>query len=183
MKCPIALLLAAAVVLGGCASGAHKDNMVAGSAATPGQPAAPVSYGKKFTRTVVVETRGGAATGAMDSSNISNQDFKSAIEATITRSELFRQVGQTAGDYQLTVTITQLSKPSFGASFTVDMEAGWALVRTSDKQVVMRKAIKSTHTATMGDSLVGVTRLRLAVEGAAKNNIDQGLKSIAELSL
>lgn len=178
----LAILLAAAVVLGGCATGAHKENMVAGGGGKPGA-ASTVSYGKKFTKTVVVETRGGAATGAMDSSNISNEDLRAALEASITKSELFRSVGKTGGDYQLTVNVIQLSKPSFGASFKVDMEAGWTLTRTSDKQVLLRKSIQSTHTATMSDSLVGVTRLRLAVEGAARNNIEQGLKAVAELPL
>lgn len=47
----------------------------------------------------------------------------------------------------------------------------------------MRKSITSSYTASMGDSLVGVTRLRLAVEGAARNNIKQGLEAIAAMNL
>ena len=170
------MIAVAVVALGGCATGAHKDNMVAQAA-----PATVVT--KKFASSVQVATSGGSATGAMDSSNVSDADLKAAIETSISRSGLFRNVSASGTDYQLAVNIISLSKPSFGASFTVDMEAGWTLVRASDKSVVLRKAIKSTHTATMGDSLVGVTRLRLAVEGAAKNNIDQGLKAISDLPL
>ena len=81
------------------------------------------------------------------------------------------------------MVITQLNKPTFGLSFTVEMEAGWSLTKVSDKSVVMRKAIKSSHTATMSDAAVGVTRLKMAVEGAARNNIAQGLQAIAELNL
>ena len=170
------LLALAVIALGGCATGAHRENMVA--------PATPASAPtKKFASSVQVATNGGAETGAADSSNISNADLKAAIENSITRSALFRSVGASGGDYQLTVNVIQLSKPSFGASFTVDMEAGWTLVRASDKSVLMRKSIKSSHTATMGESLIGVTRLRLAVEGAAKKNIEQGLRSISDLPL
>jgi hypothetical protein len=68
-------------------------------------------------------------------------------------------------------------------NFTVALEAGWSLVRTSDSKVVLRQVIKSSHTATMGDSFAGVKRLQLAVEGAARANIEQGLAAIAALDL
>jgi fructose-specific phosphotransferase system component IIB len=166
-----ALLAAAAVVLAGCASGALKENMAA---------AAPSVAYKKTQNSVRVETRGGSDTGAMDSTNISNADLKSAIEASIAKSGLFRNVAQSNSDYALSVTVTELTKPLFGGSFTVTMEAGWTLTKTSDNKVLLRKAIKSSHTASLGDSLVGVTRLRLAVEGAARSNIEQGLKAVSD---
>jgi hypothetical protein len=120
----------------------------------------------------------------MGSSEISNDDLRAAIEKSVTQSALFKEVVQGKnGDYELSVTVARLSKPTFGASFTVDMEAGWSLVKASDKSVVMRKSITSSYTASMGDSLVGVTRLRLAVEGAARNNIKQGLEAIAAMNL
>lgn len=172
----VAAVAAAAALagLGGCAAPAHKENM----------EAAPIASTRKLPYSVSVQTSGGQETGAMDSSNVSNADLKAAIESSITKSSLFRNVVQGRnGDYELTVTVAQLTKPLFGASFTVTMEAGWSLVRTSDRSVVMRKAIKSSHTAAMGDSLVGVTRLRLAVEGAVRKNIEEGLKAISEQSI
>lgn len=169
------VLSAAALLLGGCAAPAHKENM----------SAAPSAVTNKFPYTVQVDTRGGSDTGAMDSSNISNADLKSAIESSISQSGLFKSVvqGKNGGDYELSVSVTQLDKPVFGAAFTVTMEAGWTLVKASDKSVVMRKAIRSQHTAQMSDSLIGVTRLRLAVEGAARNNITEGMKAISDLKL
>ena len=71
----------------------------------------------------------------------------------------------------------------FGGAFTVTLETGWALTKASDKSVVMRKAVRSSHTAQMSDSFVGVTRLRLALEGAVRNNISQGLQAISELPI
>jgi hypothetical protein len=70
----------------------------------------------------------------------------------------------------------------FGGSFTVKMEAGWTLKRASGA-TVWQESIKSEHTATMGDAMVGVTRLRLATEGAARNNIATGLAKIGQLNL
>jgi hypothetical protein len=168
-------LLAGAVVLAGCATPADRNAMVAGS----------VASAKKNPYSLSIATSGGNETSNMGSSEISNEDLRAAIEKSVTQSALFKDVvrGKSGGDYELSVTVARLSKPSFGGAFTVDMEAGWALTRSSDKSVVMRKSITSSHTASMSDSLVGVTRLRLAVEGAARNNIKQGLEAIAALNL
>ena len=45
------------------------------------------------------------------------------------------------------------------------------------------QSIKSAHTATAGDSLVGVTRLRLANEGAARKNIEAAIAAMGKLPL
>ena len=167
-------LVAMAVVLGGCASPASRDAMSTDK----------LSVARKHAYSVSVETRGGGETGAMGSSNISNADLKGAIEQSIGQTGVFRSVVQgKGGDYELTVTVTQLTKPMFGMSFTVTLETAWSLVKTSDRSVALRRAISSSHTAGAGDSMVGVTRLRLAVEGAARKNIAQGLEAIAALSL
>lgn len=170
-----ALVLAiAAVALAGCATPAHKENM----------SAVPAVAVKKLPYSVRVETRGGAETGALDSSNVSNADLKAAIESSITTSGLFKSVVQgPGGDYELTVSVTQLEKPLFGGAFTVTFETGWSLVKVSDRSVALRKAIRSSYTATMSDSFVGVTRLRLAVEGAVRDNIAQGLQAISKLPI
>lgn len=81
------------------------------------------------------------------------------------------------------MTIVQLDKPLFGMSFTVNLEATWVLLKQSDRSVALKKSIRSSHTATFDDSAIGVTRLRLAVEGAARKNIEQGLQEIGALAL
>lgn len=160
--------------LAGCASPASHEGM------TPQN----LTVSKKNPYSISVETKGGSETGAMDSSNISNADLKAAIESSIVKSSLFKNIVQgKSGDYELTVSVTEISKPLFGLSFKVDLETAWSLVKKSDNTIAMRKVIKSTHTATMSDAVVGMTRLRLAVEGAAQENITQGLKAISELGL
>ena len=170
----IAALFVLIANLTGCASSANREAMVAKD----------IKVTKQHTHSVAVKTGGGSETGAMDSSNISDEDLKAAIEDTITQSKVFKTVVQNKGaDYDLTVTIVRLEKPVFGLTFTVDMEATWVLVKQSDRSVAFKQSLKSSNTATFGDAAVAVTRLRLAVEGAAKKNIEQGLKAISELSL
>ena len=76
-----------------------------------------------------------------------------------------------------------MDQPSFGLTFTVKMEAGWQLKRVSDGSMVWQESIKSENTATTGDAFAAVTRLRLATEGAARKNIEQGLSRISALKL
>lgn len=170
-------LLAAAILaltLFGCSSPANRAAMT---------PQALV-VSKHHPHDLRVQTGGGADTGAMDSSNISDADLKAAIEDAVIQSRLFKSVVQgTGGDYELSVRVTSLSKPVFGTTFTVEMETAWSLTKLADRSVAMRKSVKSSGTATMGDAFAAVTRLRLAVEAAARDNISQGLKAVAELNL
>ena len=171
-----ALLLATtlAFTLVGCSSPASREGM------TP----TGLTTSKHFPHSLAVQASGGAETGAMDSSNIADADLKAAIEDAVVQNKLFKSIVQGAGgDYALSVRVTSLAKPIFGTTFTVEMETGWSLSRTADQSVVMRKSVKSSGTATMGDAFAAVTRLRLAVEAAARDNISQGLAAIAGLDL
>jgi hypothetical protein len=171
---PALLLAVFVLLLTGCASPASREAMTVPAATTT----------KKFPSSVTVTVTGGSETGAMDSSNISNADFKAAIEKSIADTALFKSVVQgKGGDVELNVMIAKISKPVFGFTFTVDLEAGWSLVRASDKVVLMRKSISSSFTATTSDAFAAVTRLRLAVEGAARQNIIQGLQAVSALDL
>lgn len=167
-------LAASVLILGGCASPADRAAM------TPQN----LVVSKHHPYSLHVQTSGGAETGAMDSSNVADADLKAAIEDAVVQSKLFKTIVQGSdGDYELSVRVTSLTKPIFGGTFTVDMETAWSLTRVSDHSAVMRKSVKSSGTATMSDAFAGVTRLRLAVEAATRNNISQGLTAIAELKL
>lgn len=173
-KAVLLLGLILSVALAGCSSPANRAAMTPQS----------LVVSKHHPYSVLVNTAGGAETGAMDSSNISDADLKLAIEDAISQSKLFKTIVQGSdGDYELSVRVTSLSKPVFGTTFTVDMEGAWSMTKVSDKSVILRKSIKSSGTATMGEAFAAVTRLRLAVESAAKDNIAQGLKAIGELNL
>ena len=167
-------IAASILILGACASPADR------SAMTPQN----LIISKHHPYSLGVQTSGGAETGALDSSNIANADLKAAIELAVTQSQLFKRiVSGNDGDYELSVRVISLSKPLFGGTFTVDMETAWSLTKVSDRSVAMRKSVKSSGTATMSEAFAAVTRLRLAVEAASRNNIEQGIKAIAELNL
>lgn len=168
------MLLSLVGGIAGCASPANKDEM------TPKD----LVIAQKFSSTVQVRTTGGSETGAMDSSNISDADLKAAIEKAISDTQLFSKVVQVGdANYLLAVSVTSLTKPSFGLTFTVNLETAWTLTNMATKKIEYRKVITTTGTATFGDAAVAVGRLQIAVERAARSNIAQGLSEIAELKL
>jgi hypothetical protein len=167
-------LAACAAVLGGCASPATYEAMV---------PTTLTSV-KKHPRTVSVDVSGGQETSGAGKPQISNDALRQALAEAITKSQAFTKVVEgKGGNYLLTVSIFNLQQPSFGASFNVKMEAGWTLRRADTGATVWQESIRSEHTATMGDAMAAVTRLRLATEGAARNNIANGLQRMSQLNL
>lgn len=167
-------LCACVALLAGCATPANREAMVPPT----------VTVAKKHPQSVSVEVTGGQQTDAMGKSQISNEDFAQALEQAITQSQTFASVTKGgAQNYRLSVVIVSLDQPSFGLTFNVKMEAGWTLKRTDTGATVWQESIRSESTAGPSDAFAAVARLRMATEGAARNNIAQGLTKISQLNL
>lgn len=167
-------VVTAGSMLGGCATPTTSAGM------TP----TAIKTTTKHAKTVSVAVAGGQETDSMGKSQVSNSVMAQAITDAINTSKTFSGVVQgKSGDYMLSVNIVNVDQPSFGTSFTVKLEAGWTLQRVDTGAVVWQESLKSEHTATMGDAFVGTERLRLATEGAARNNIALGLEKLSALKL
>jgi hypothetical protein len=167
-------LLAASLLLSGCATGATSAAM---SSTTR-------DFGRQHPHTLSLSVTGGRDTSSAGASQISDADFAAAIRSSIQQSALFTKVLEgNASDYTLSVFIVRLEQPTFGMTFDVTIETNWTLTRRADSKVFWQKSLTSTGTATMGDAFSGVTRLRLANEKAARMNIEAALKELSTLSL
>jgi hypothetical protein len=167
-------LCAFVALLAGCASPTTYEGMVPTTFETARQHQKSASVG----------VTGGQETEATGKPQISNATFTQALVESITKSKVFSRVVQDKGvDYQLTVTLFSMEQPSFGLSFTVKMEAGWTLKRVDTGATVWQKAIRSEYTASTSEAFAAVVRLRLATEGAARQNISQGISEISKLDL
>jgi hypothetical protein len=164
------LVLLASCLLAGCASPARPTQMTAQKV-----PHAAVAQ-----EPVVVSVQGGDQTNPLWVSKISNEGFSAALVESLKQTGLFKSI-DTSGDaaYRLTTTIEDLEQPIMGLDMTVSLRIDWLLVRTTDGQSLWHDKILSTYTATVGDSFDGALRLRLANEGAARQNIEQGLAKLA----
>jgi uncharacterized lipoprotein YajG len=171
---PIFLLALAGIFLGGCATPAQSTAMVPASVAAT----------TKHAETVSLNVTGGSETSAAGASKISNADFMTALGQSIEKSGLFAKTFQTSpkGDFHIEVAIVRLQQPVMGFSMTATIETNWTLTRQSDQLVIWRKAITTSHTAKAGEAFVGVTRLRLATEGAARDNIQDAITQISSIT-
>lgn len=160
--------------LAGCASAAK----------TTAMSIEDIAVQKKHPHSVEIKVSGGQDTGALDSPQISNEAFADALAESIKTSKLFAEINRTGNaDYLLHVTLLDLDQPVFGASMLVHMEAAWVLIDRGNNETIWKKAIKSKYTAGAFDAFGAVTRIRLATEGAARNNIRQGIDLISDLEL
>ena len=158
----------------GCASGATMVGMV------------PKSYevAHRNAYTVKLSTAGGRETQAWSKSEISNENFSAALADSLSTSGVFSSVVRDGtSDYLLDVFLTKVDQPIMGFNMTVSVTANWTLTDLKTNGVVFQDLIEASHTATVGDAFAGVTRLRLANEGAARANIAEGIKRLSQLDL
>jgi hypothetical protein len=175
-KAAISLICFILVVnqLAGCASAAKSTAMTTKD----------IEVQQRHPYSVQVQVSGGHDTGALDTTQISNEAFAEALLTSIDESKLFAETKEDGdADYLLHVTLLDLEQPTFGASMTVNMEAAWALINNDTRKTIWKKSIKSQYTAGAFDAFAGVTRIRLATEGAARNNINKGILLLSELNL
>lgn len=164
--------LAMAAMVAGCATPSTPAGMIARDI----QAATPVSD------SVSIFVTGGRETDAMRMSQISNADFREALKQSLLKSGLTKAVPDRDGRLRLDAFIGALDQPIIGGDFTVKMEVGYTLTDVAAKKIVWRKSISSAHTVPISESALGVERLRLANEGAARRNIEVAVAEIAKLA-
>jgi hypothetical protein len=160
--------------LAGCASAAKSTAMMAED----------VEVQHRHPYSVQVKVSGGHDTGALDATQISNEAFMEALVESIETSKLFAEIKEEGdADYLLHVTLLDLEQPTFGTSMKVSMEAAWVLIDRGNDETIWKKGISSQYTAGAFDAFAGVTRIRLATEGAARVNIKMGIGALSSLDL
>ena len=169
----LALALLAGL-LGGCASPATPAGIVPATFDVAARHAGSVS----------VAVTGGRSTGDLDAPQISNDAFADALTAAIQRSGVFSGVADSSrADYRLTIQIFRVQSPIMGFTMRANMEAGWTLSKAAANKALWQQAIASDYAATMSDATFGATRSRMAVEGAARENIGNGIAALSRLPL
>ena len=126
---------------------------------------------------VVVTAEGNEKSGPV---LLPNEGFSTALVESLRKIGLFKTV-ETSGSsaFRLDTTIEDVAYPLQMGNVTVTLQVDWRLIRISDNQVLWHDKILSTYTATVGDAFNGMKRCRLATEGAARQNIEQGLAKLA----
>ncbi|HEV2443950.1 MAG TPA: hypothetical protein VGT07_15615 [Steroidobacteraceae bacterium] len=166
-------LIAATALTAGCATASNPDDMVS----------TPATVVHRNTDSVSVAVTGGKETNPMWTSQISNDAYAKALSDSIQKSGLFGSVTDGGANFKLNAFLGKVDQPLFGFAMTVKMEVTYTLIDTRSGKTVWQKDIASQYTAHPSDAFAGVTRLRLANEGAARANIQQAIAEMSTLSL
>jgi len=126
---------------------------------------------------------GGKKTNPLWTSKISNENFEEAFKKSVIESEVFSKIDSIANDenWVLEINLISVDQPFFGMTFTVKTTIEYKLYYQN--KLRFSKNIKQSGSATTSDAILGVKRLRLANEVSAKNNINELLRSLNEISL
>jgi hypothetical protein len=164
-------IVIAATYLQGCASGATVTGMTSSKA----NAAAKLRFPGNIS---VADAEGGKQTNPLWTSQVGSQEFEDALTGSLKNNGMLAS-GQ--GAYVLKPTLQRLQQPLFGMDFTVTADVLYVLKDAASGKDVMYETISSSHTATISDAVAGIKRLRLANEGAIRNNIDALLRRLAEI--
>jgi len=163
--------LAAALLLSACASGARTGAMTAPVSANTLIAASSPAYAAIDVGSVT----GGSETSPLWKSKVSNENFETALQQSL---DLHGMAGMGHGRYVLNAQLLYLDQPTISFNSTVTAKVHYALVSRRDESTKFDDTIKTSYTATIGDAFVGVERLRLANEGAIRENIDALMKEL-----
>jgi hypothetical protein len=157
------LTVTLALGLGGCASGATAQGMAVKMGEV--KPAAP----EVASSIEIHDVTGGRETDPAAQSEVSNEAFKNALLASLKTAGLLAE--SNASRFKVRVSILGLRQPMVALDMTVTATVRYVIIDTKSGAQLLDEVISTPYTARIGDAFIGVTRLRLANEGAARKNI------------
>lgn len=165
----LTMTMVAALWLGGCAMPASPAAMTVSAADVPGAARA------RFAHEVVVhDVQGGTATNPLLTSQIENDGFRRALHGSLERAGLLGNE-QTAR-YRVDVTLIEVQQPAFGFDMKVTSKIRYVVSNVKTGATALAIEVVAPYTATVGDSIVGSSRLKIANEGSARQSIAALLK-------
>ena len=125
----------------------------------------------------VVQVTGGQDTNPLWTSELGPVEFRAALINSLRSAGLLHTgKGEAVG---LEVQILAVKQPMLGASFTVTSWIRYTVRELGTGKSIFDQGIEATYTAKWNDAFLGVERLRLATEGAARENIRQFISAFA----
>ena len=118
----------------------------------------------------IASVSGGEETSPLWTSEVGDVEFREALLVTL--QELGLHAFDDDAPYALTVNLLGLEQPLVGFDATVTCTANYLVVANADGSEVFNETFVTPYTADFSDAIIGVERLRLANEGAARANIE-----------
>jgi hypothetical protein len=161
----LVMILGLTLVLGGCATGARMSAMTV----SVKEETIIGSESVLHHAIEIAEVSGGEETNPLWISKVSNQEFRKALENSLSVHTMLFE-GDTS-KFKLLAMLTKLDQPMWGGDLTVTAIVKYMLTDTEKDLVVFDQLIEAPYTASFGDALLAYERIRLANEGAIRMNI------------
>jgi hypothetical protein len=176
-RCEV-LLVSLFVMAGGCASSARMTQM---TVTTPdaARHAAATPLRDNVT---VKDVSGGDKTNPLWKSEIGNDEFRGALESSLKSAGLL-EGRKGGGKYALSAKLTGVDQPLFGFNTTVTTHVAYVLTDTATGKALLDESVSAEFTAKVSDAFLGVKRLQIANEGAARANIAQSIEKLLRLGV
>lgn len=165
------LCLSLLLLLGACASGA-----VPGAMVPPLGPGTIIAETSRLRQAVALGTvDGGKETNPLWTSQVSSEAFAQALRQSLATHAMLAIGG---GVYRLDASLLELKQPIAGFDLEVTARVRYRLTRMADSGVIYETEITNAFAAAFSSSYLAVERLRLANEGAVRENIGRFLAAV-----
>lgn len=160
-------------LLGACASPADPQRMIVPMTGSDG------AYPKQLDSAMCVRSvEGGEETNPLWVSKVSSMDFRTALTASMTNAGLI--AAPNACKYQVDVNLLGMSQPTAGWTMEVTSHANYKVFSAAANPILL-ETVSAPFTATTADASGGITRLKIANEGAVRTSIKRFLDKLREL--
>lgn len=128
----------------------------------------------------VAQVSGRQETNPFFDAKINNANFKAALVESLQDESLYDDYED--ADYELYATLVDFQEPVMGGlDLTVTCKVHYLLKNVTNKDAIYDKTITSVYTAKLSDSIIAITRLKMASEGAARANIRKLIADLYQL--
>jgi hypothetical protein len=158
----------AALCLEGCAMPARSTAM----ALNPSPALAITAHDTDYRRLAVTSVEGGHRTTALGSSNVTNEDLRSALEHSLRATGYLADDSAAAG-IDLSASIVRLDRPRFSYTTTVTSVVRYRTVARETGATLLDTTVEAKGSS---DAFLGIKRFRLAEEASIRANIACFLK-------
>jgi hypothetical protein len=163
---PALLLLLAA-----CASGA-----IPGAMTVPVSEETLIREGSRLRQAVAVgQVEGGRETNPLWTSQVSDAGFAAALRQSLATHAMLALGGET---FRLDAALLALDQPLAGLDLEVRSRVRYRLTHAATGRTALEREVEAAYTAPFSAAFYAVERLRLANEGAIRENIRRFLRDL-----
>lgn len=122
---------------------------------------------------------GGEETNPMWMSEVGNPEYEEALRLSLANHAM---LAEKDGRFALTAELLEVDQPIMGFDMEVTSVAKYTLIEINSGDTVFIEVVTTPYTADFSSTFLGAERLRLANEGAMRENIRAFLKLMIEKS-